>query len=434
MRRGQLILRAMSFLASLTLLAVPGAAPSVEEYVPMDAARPGLGGGGLRPLQDSAVVLVSEDLLIRTYESMGGYRAEAVYGLHNPGSAITVRFGVPVAWDEASLYPSGPGPALLDSVEVLLDGRRSRCEAVVDGGLSPDGTTPGWCAVKLEIPKGDSRVEVRFAGGGYENEIRYPLWPLGSWKTSLRRLNIRVEGVPAPERAMVLSPAGVKRKGSALLWNLTDADLRQVRELHVLGHRHVWGHYFPGWERTAATLTAGASSSLAPEGGHSYEPAKALDGEPGTAWCEGAPGDGEGQWLEVRAEAPARPGWECAFLDATVVPGLAATPKAYAANGRPRRVKLGPCAGGPGVEAKITEARGDTGHDQRVHIAWRADRMSALGPELERAPIWIQLPPRALGGERACLRLTILDVLPGEKFHDTCVSEFTPRLYCHPRP
>lgn len=42
-----------------------------------------------------------------------------------------------------------------------------------------------------------------------------------------------------------------------------------------------------------------ASSQLAPEGSISYEPALAVDGDPTTAWNEGAEGSGEGERLQL---------------------------------------------------------------------------------------------------------------------------------------
>ncbi len=47
-----------------------------------------------------------------------------------------------------------------------------------------------------------------------------------------------------------------------------------------------------------------ASSRLSPEGSISYEPAQAIDGDPTTAWNEGAEGSGEGEQLRLDLTGP----------------------------------------------------------------------------------------------------------------------------------
>jgi len=47
-----------------------------------------------------------------------------------------------------------------------------------------------------------------------------------------------------------------------------------------------------------------ASSVRAPIGNNSYEPEMAIDGSMDTAWCEGAPGNGAGEWIELEADTP----------------------------------------------------------------------------------------------------------------------------------
>lgn len=77
---------------------------------------------------------------------------------------------------------------------------------------------------------------------------------------------------------------------------------------------------------------ARASSVLRPQGGNSYGPENAIDRDPATAWCEGAPGTGEGHWIELtlgplRNQLCEPRGW-------AVVPGYAKSAATWKDNAR----------------------------------------------------------------------------------------------------
>jgi len=121
-------------------------------------------------------------------------------------------------------------------------------------------------------------------------------------------------------------------------------------------------------------------------------PARAIDGDIGTAWVEGVEGDGVGESLTLELGIPTEV-WSVALL-----PGYCASPELWRANGRPREVRLvlsdGTC------------------------LEW----------ELEDDPypkvIYLGLP-FAETHMVSWLRLTILSVYPGERWADTAVSELT---------
>lgn len=154
------------------------------------------------------------------------------------------------------------------------------------------------------------------------------------------------------------------------------------------------------------TLSAMASSTLRPQAGNRYDPALALDGKLETAWCEGAKGDGVGEWIEVHAKH--LPEWKSPLCWLLIVPGYAKSEATYVANGRVTRVRISSC------EHPEASFEADV-EPFRVHFPYPR----------------VKVPPEALRGEADCFRLTILAVARGRVL-DTCISEIAP-IFCEPR-
>lgn len=154
------------------------------------------------------------------------------------------------------------------------------------------------------------------------------------------------------------------------------------------------------------TLLARASSTLRPQAGNRYDPALALDDKLATAWCEGARGDGVGEWIEVRARH--LPDWKSPLCQVLIVPGYAKSEAAYQQNGRVTRLRISSCA--------HPEASFD-GDVESYHFN-------------QPYPL-VKVPPGALKGEANCFRLTILSVSRG-RAPDTCISEILP-VFCEPK-
>jgi hypothetical protein len=126
----------------------------------------------------------------------------------------------------------------------------------------------------------------------------------------------------------------------------------------------------------------------------------AVDAKLETAWCEGAPGDGVGEWIEVRVDRP--PGKRTPLCAVQIVPGYAKSQATYRANGRVTRVRLASC------------------QRPEAHLDLDVPDTTAWPPTVA-----LQVPPGALGDAAACFRLTILGVSKG-KYPDTCISNILP--------
>ncbi len=156
------------------------------------------------------------------------------------------------------------------------------------------------------------------------------------------------------------------------------------------------------WEEDVVVVSAAASSTLAPQAGNRYDPGLAVDASNETAWCEGAPGDGVGEWIEVRYQRPG--GSATPLCVVRLAPGYAKSRAAYEANGRVARLRVATCS--------RPEAHVD------VDV-----------PQTERWPPLVDLaiPAGVVGEGTDCLRFTILGALRGNH-PDTCISRIIPHL------
>lgn len=127
------------------------------------------------------------------------------------------------------------------------------------------------------------------------------------------------------------------------------------------------------------------SSVLAPQGSNSYGPANLFDADRRTAWCEGARGSGAGQviTLEIDGGGPFR-----RFL---IENGYGKDDRIFSRNARPRTIQV----------------TTDTGLSFRHQLE---DRWN------ER---WVDLPAP---GEYRSLQIKVLDVYPGSRYEDMCIS------------
>jgi len=147
------------------------------------------------------------------------------------------------------------------------------------------------------------------------------------------------------------------------------------------------------------TSRASASSELPSRGRLHYDAGRVLDWSNETAWCEGVPGPGVGEWIEVR---PACNGPVCAL---TIVSGYAKDEATFVRNGRPAKLRLSECGGSKdGASVNLDDE-----------------------PQLQY--LRASIPPAT----PACVRLTILEVVAGSD-PDTCISEVQAACDCDGLP
>jgi hypothetical protein len=137
------------------------------------------------------------------------------------------------------------------------------------------------------------------------------------------------------------------------------------------------------------------SSVLPPQGGNSYGP-EHLSGTPDGVWCEGVPGPGSGQTVTFHQSHTVATDPLNVIGTIVLINGYAKTEQAFRDNARVKRAR---------IETSGGYKREITLKDQRAvqRIKFSPSRMQ-----------WI--------------RLTILDVYPGARHQDTCITLFSPDI------
>jgi hypothetical protein len=130
------------------------------------------------------------------------------------------------------------------------------------------------------------------------------------------------------------------------------------------------------------------SSVRAPEEGTAFAPENLFKGDPGKAWCAGAPDYGIGATITIRIKGGS------AFRRLLVSNGFGKSPATYAYNARVRTV----------------DVTGDGGLNAKLIFPDRKDMVPINLPSMPQN--WI--------------RLRILDAYPGEKFANACLGYITP--------
>jgi hypothetical protein len=150
----------------------------------------------------------------------------------------------------------------------------------------------------------------------------------------------------------------------------------------------------PDVEEGAPTRTfARASSVLKPQGGSRYDANNVLDGRLDTAWVEGVPGPGRGEWIEI--EFPVN----TVVSEIAIFPGYGKSEQLFKKNSRPRKI--------------LIQFVGEYQHSGNP----RAQEM-ALVDEMK----WqtVKVTPSVT---TVAVRFTIIDVYPGTAYEDTAISE-----------
>lgn len=155
-----------------------------------------------------------------------------------------------------------------------------------------------------------------------------------------------------------------------------------------VAHAEVCMDMTPGQFTPNATICA--STALKPQGGNTYGPENLRD-DTEKAWCEGAPGDGEGEYIRITYAGPVE------FRSVIVGNGYQKTRETYLNNARARRVRI---ETGDGID--VTRELPDSGKHHTIRL------------------------PRA--AKTNALRITIVSVYKGAKYADACLFYFSPNF------
>lgn len=215
---------------------------------------------------------------------------------------------------------------------------------------------------------------------------------------------------PIGKGRIVLEPAGIdpgelrvikpvnrfRKEGANWVWEFTDLEPTLADDFEVEAQPEVSTYTrFEGenpttfanrnerWTMVHSNYAIRASSTLAPQGGHTYE---AENLKRWGAWAEGAKGPGSGEWLELKPLAP-KP-----LVAISFDPGLDGNDgPLYANNARPKRVRL--------------ELNGE--HTLTLAVPDSPEEFRQVITGYDK-PV-------------ATIRLTFEEVWPGARFEDLCL-------------
>jgi hypothetical protein len=391
--------------------------------------------GGITPLERGDIELVEEKAVLKVASSAEVYWVDARYVLRNPAGPKTLLFGVPIQRDAQMVDDPG--------IKIDVAGRPFPCElrapTDIKGDLRPLGdpqnsidTPRSWCVASITVPQGD-RVPLRLRykgetsfedmeftaarlGDHRPRELTYDIYPAGYWGGPDASVSIAVDVSALPGVPATPDPKPTATTPERLEWQMRGQDLRRLVRLHVEFDTAaaLYQRDMLKINKTIRKPRARASSTLV-ETGEAHAPQLVADGKGGTAWCAGGTGEGLGEWVELAFQPEVYTEGEkrtaCTLDGFGVIPGWARV-RSYKVYGRARRIRLSACGGSdPGVDLDL----------------------GPLADEPERSaltPFKLELAESLRAQLYECVRLTVLETVPGTEHPQACIGEIIPLFNC----
>jgi hypothetical protein len=398
------------------------------------------GVAGFEPEATEHVRILEETLLIRAGKERA--RVEVHYVMRNvTDGPVTVRFGFPLEESMDADFMQEEGDAGAKPHEMP---RYCRDYEIRARGLALGVT---WQAE--ENREGDERLqglsgwnvsEISFAGGEevpvticFESDypgshqfvsdtssssagiFRYRLSTAACWHGTIGegRVIIEPDGIDLGD-IRVLKPVNrFKKDDERWIWNFEDLaptldddlEIECQPRVNVFGHQalekerdgglpsHLYAEYVDRggrWSMLHSNYEVKASSTLAPGGGYRYDAENVRDLWGENAWSEGVEGKGVGEWLELTPKV-GKP-----LVEIRILPGYQKARDGggslFRANARPKTVRV--------------ELNGEHRFDAEI-------------PDLEEEVV---IPVSGYDEPVERVRLTFIEVYPGDLYEDLCVT------------
>jgi hypothetical protein len=398
--------------------------------------------GNIQMIQKKDIRLLFETVSVRLLGDYADVRVR--YSFHNTGPSDKVTYGFPI---ECAPYT---GEAFAPKEEALTNfrieaqnnfdtGRRQLpiLETQVKKSDPENEFSPYWKWHIVEIPFAENehqdvfvsyRVKSSLADYVYTKSFRpefssrtfrYALNPAKNWGNGLvQYCQIQIDTREFAKYGAVvsaISPKGYSVKGGVISWTLEDLDFSKAEDIEVVYDnssaeftRYVTEYRVPSKEIAARR----ASSVLKTDAinRYGYGPEKLFDGDLNTAWSEGAAGDGVGEWVEVEFVASRA---SRGLVAIGIVNGYTKNETLYLANNRIRKIRL---------DIEYGQGLNRISHPETMEVELTGKQFNDLNRNAE-GPFISWLADFGMGEEVKKIRLTILEVAPGDKFNDTCIAE-----------
>ncbi len=341
---------------------------------------------------------------------------------------VKVRFGFPVeeSFDRELMVPVGEdGSKKSDSPKYCQNYAISASEKPIHSKWREEAKPSidkrfagiaGWLVSEITFAAGEEKpVLIRFKSV-YPSEVwsvsgnestspaifKYRLSTAAVWAGTIGtgKITLRPVGIPAEDLKVIKPVNRFKKVGNNWVWEFEDleptlADDLEIQAQPAMGSRPVSYAKNDGsryvsrgdrWTMSHVNYQVSASSTLSASDNHSYAAANVKRVDREHAWCEGADGAGVGEWLELKPAVAKQ------LANIEMEPGYSKSEELFRANARPKKVKV--------------DLNGE-------------HSFTAAVPD-DMATCWI--PIRGYDKPVKTIRLTFLEVWPGEKFEDLCVS------------
>lgn len=385
--------------------------------------------GGFEPSHLQAVRIIDEQLTVDLGED--GADVNVRYIMRNEtDERVKVRFGFPIEESFNSIVGEEVAATAKSVAGYRVTAGRKKLKAnfVAEGPVVAADKRfkgiAGWMvseavfgpreempmAISFRQPFSDDNWGVSDDSTISAKMFRYRLSTGAAWAGPIARgrIELRAKGVD-PSEVKILKPANrFRRTGNVWVWEFADleptlADDIEVEAVPERGHypRHIdprtgkrvdgpdhgvavdWLRRGDRWTMEHKNYRITASSENPPHVMGKIGDDHGWD----TAWSESVAGPGHGEWIELRPDVP-KP-----LASLTIVPGFAASEELFAANARPKTVRV--------------ELNGE--HTLRASIP---DRRA----EFRIAVSGYVKPVKSV-------KLVFEDVWKGKKYDDLCVSD-----------
>jgi hypothetical protein len=209
-----------------------------------------------------------------------------------------------------------------------------------------------------------------------------------------RSTELATEPANEPDQHAARSPQPAEpAPGSAASAGATEARARSLATARVVGEAPPPRLYEQPVERRLHSNRIEASSFLWTDWNRfqeNYHPSYIMDGDPKTAWVEGADSSGKGEWVRIHVS----PVESASRIRLRIRNGYHKSASLHAKNARAKRLAVKALPGG------------------RVHAVDLADDMSWQEISFDQPPARVE-----------AIELEVLDVFEGKKYTDLCISD-----------
>jgi hypothetical protein len=321
---------------------------------------------GFEPEQTGKVRIRDENLSIRLHPKEA--LVEVRYVLKNTSTeAANVKFGFPIeetpdADFGEDLVPGAvakrKSPLFLQDYRVTINGAPVKAVYQKEPPRENDERfkeLAGWMVSEVRFRPGEERTMTISYGAKYPlsyfsvsddesmsaKAFVYRLSTGAAWEGPIERGRVVVESEnDMLTEVRVDKPLNkFRREGNRWIWDFEDLEPTLADDIKVIVEPayRTYGDFIERddkWSVRHRNYSVKASSTLAPQGKHSYDAENLQKGDWDQVWAEGAKGNGAGEWLEIIPEVPAQ------LRALWIYPGFASDEDKYKANGRPRKVEV----------------------------------------------------------------------------------------------